>query len=42
MPFATARGVEVVKRFAVEGVMGVLGHPFAPYILLLAALLRNL
>jgi len=42
MPFATAKGMEVVKKFAVEGVMGVLGHPFVPYIVLLCALLRNL
>ena len=34
--------MEAVKKFAVEGVMGVLGNPFMPYIALLFALLRNL
>ena len=34
--------MDVVKKFAVDGVMGVLGNPFMPYIALLFALLRNL
>ena len=40
--FATKSGMDVVKKFAVDGVMGVLGNPFMPYIALLFALLRNL
>lgn len=40
--FATHAPMEAVKKFAVEGVMGVLGNPFMPYIALLFALLRNL
>ena len=42
MPFAKGRGMEVVKKFATEGVMGVLGHPFLPYVAVLFALLRSL
>jgi len=34
--------MEVVKKFAVDGVMGVLGHPFVPYIVVLLALLKSL
>jgi len=34
--------MEAVKKFAVDGVMGVLGHPFVPYLLVLGALLRSL
>lgn len=34
--------MEAVKKFAVDGVMGVIGHPFVPYLLVLAALLRSL
>jgi hypothetical protein len=40
--FATKTGMDVVKKFAVDGVMGVLGNPFMPYIALLFALLRSL
>ena len=40
--FATKSGMDVVKKFAVDGVMGVLGNPFMPYIALLFALLRSL
>ena len=40
--FATQSGMDVVKKFAVDGVMGVLGNPFMPYIALLFALLRSL
>ena len=40
--FATKSGMDVVKKFAVDGVMGVLGNPFMPYIALLLALLRSL
>ncbi len=39
---AARRGVDVVKKFAVDGVMGVIGHPFVPYIVVLVALLRSL
>ena len=42
MPFAKGKGMEVVKKFATEGVMGVLGHPFLPYVAVLFALLRSL
>ena len=42
MAFATKSGMDVVKKFAVDGVMGVLGNPFMPYIALLFALLRSL
>lgn len=42
MPFASPEGMEVVKKFAVDGVMGVIGHPFLPYIVVLVALLKNL
>jgi hypothetical protein len=34
--------MEAVKKFAVDGVMGVIGHPFVPYILVLLALVRSL
>lgn len=40
--FATRTGMDAVKKFAVDGVMGVLGNPFMPYIALLLALLRSL
>jgi len=42
MAFATKNGMDVVKKFAVDGVMGILGNPFMPYIALLFALLRSL
>jgi hypothetical protein len=42
MAFATKPGMDVVKKFAVDGVMGVIGNPFVPYIALLFALLRSL
>ena len=42
MAFARWEAMEVVKKFAVDGVMGVLGNPFMPYIALLFALLRHL
>lgn len=34
--------MEAVKKFAVDGVMGVVTHPFVPYMLVLMALLRSL
>jgi hypothetical protein len=34
--------VQAVRKFATHGIMGVIGHPFVPYILLLAGLLRSL
>jgi hypothetical protein len=34
--------VQAVKKFATTGVMGVVGHPFVPYILVLIGLLRSL
>ena len=34
--------MEAVKKFAVDGVMGVVAHPFVPYMLILMALLRSL
>ena len=40
--FATESGMDVVKKFTVDGVMGILGNPFMPYIALLFALLRSL
>jgi hypothetical protein len=40
--FALPLGVQAVKKFAANGVMGVVGHPFVPYILVLIGLLRSL
>jgi hypothetical protein len=34
--------MDVLKKFAIEGVMGVLGHPFLPYIALLGALWNSI
>ena len=34
--------MDVVKKFAIEGVMGILGHPFLPYIAILGALWQGL
>jgi hypothetical protein len=34
--------MEAVRRLATSGAMGVLGHPFVPYIVVLLALLRSL
>lgn len=34
--------MEVLKKSAVDGVLGVLGHPFVPYVLILLGLLRSL
>jgi hypothetical protein len=31
-----------VRRLAAESVMGIVGHPFLPYMLVLLALLRKL
>jgi hypothetical protein len=31
-----------VKQVAVDGLMGVLGHPFVPYLIVLGLLLRSL
>ena len=42
MAFARTHGVEALKKFAVDGVMGVIGHPFVPYILVLAFLIKSL
>jgi len=39
---AKSFGVEAVKRFATVSVMGIAGHPFVPYMLLLLGLLRSL
>jgi hypothetical protein len=36
------RRMDVLKKFAIEGVMGVLGHPFLPYIALLGALWNSI
>ena len=40
--FALLRGVQATRKFAANGVMGVVGHPFVPYILVLLGLLRSL
>ena len=34
--------MQVVKRLATDGIAAVAAHPFVPYILLLAILLRSL
>lgn len=34
--------MEALKKFAVDGVMGVIAHPFVPYIVVLATLLNSL
>jgi hypothetical protein len=34
--------MQAVRKFATDGVMGLLGHPFVPYILVLLVLLRSL
>jgi len=35
-------GVVTVRRIAAQSIMGVIGHPFVPYILVLLGLLRKL
>jgi hypothetical protein len=40
--FALPLTVQAVKKFAARGAMGVIGHPFVPYILVLIGLLRSL
>ena len=39
---ALPKGVEAVKKFATVSVIGVVGHPFMPYMLVLLGLLRAL
>jgi hypothetical protein len=34
--------MEAVRKVAVDGLMGVLGHPFVPYLVVLGLLLRSL
>ena len=34
--------VQTVKQLAVDSAIGVIGHPFAPYVIILIALLQNL
>jgi hypothetical protein len=34
--------MQAARKLAKDGVMGVIGHPFVPYILVLLALLRTL
>jgi hypothetical protein len=41
-PFATGQGVQAVKKLATDGVLGVIGHPFVPYVVVLIVLLRSL
>jgi hypothetical protein len=34
--------VQTVRKSAANGIMGVVGHPYVPYILVLLGLLRSL
>jgi hypothetical protein len=40
-PFAR-QGIVPVRKLAAESLMGIVGHPFVPYVLVLLGLLRSL
>jgi len=40
--FALPQCVQATRKLAGNGVMGVIGHPFVPYILVLLGLLKSL